>query len=229
LPPDQGRRLIVTLDGPAGAGKSSLAKRLARRLDLLYLESGAFYRAVALLAQRQHGDLLNSQWLDSFLKTFQLRIRISPGINGLKLAFDGKDISAAIREPQVSQGASLVATIRPVRQWVKDRLGDLARTGGVIAEGRDMGTKVFPEAEVKIFLKASLEVRAHRRWLELRAQGKNLAEAAVCQDMALRDQRDQERQEDPLRVPLGAQVIDSTTYNLDQVEEICLGLIQPYI
>ena len=227
MPPDQVRRLIVTLDGPAGAGKSSLAKRLARRLDLLYLESGAFYRAVALMAQRQQGDLLNAQWLDSFLKTFQLRI--SPDIDGLKLAFDGQDISAAIREPQVSQGASLVATIRPVRQWVKDRLGDLARAGGVIAEGRDMGTRVFPEAEVKIFLAASLEVRAHRRWLELQAQGKNLDESIVCQDMALRDQRDQERQEDPLRVPLGAQVIDSTTYNLDQVEEICLGLIQPYV
>ncbi|HSO71874.1 MAG TPA: (d)CMP kinase, partial [Thermodesulfobacteriota bacterium] len=186
MPLDPVRRLIVTLDGPAGAGKSSLAKKLARRLNLLYLESGAFYRAVALMAQRQQGDLLNSQWLDSFLKTFQLRI--SPDIDGLKLAFDGQDISAAIREPQVSQGASLVATIRPVRQWVKDRLGDLAREGGVIAEGRDMGTRVFPEAEVKIFLGASLEVRARRRWLELRAQGKNLDEAAVCQDMALRDQ-----------------------------------------
>ena len=92
-----------------------------------------------------------------------------------------------------------------------------------------MGTRVFPEADVKIYLAASLEVRAHRRWLELQAQGKNLDENNVCQDMALRDRRDQERQEDPLRIPEGAQVIDSTTYTLDQVEEICLGLIQPYV
>ena len=91
-----------------------------------------------------------------------------------------------------------------------------------------MGTRVFPEAEVKIFLMASLEVRAHRRWLELHAQGKILDENVVRQDMVLRDQRDQERQEDPLRIPIGAQVIDSTTYDLDQVEEICLNLIQPF-
>jgi cytidylate kinase len=227
LPPDQARRLIVTLDGPAGAGKSTLAKRLARRLDLLYLDSGAFYRAVALMAGQHQGDLLSPEWLSSFLATFQLRV--SPGPDGLKLASNGQDITAAIREPLVSQGASLVATLRPVRQWVHEQLANLASAGGVIAEGRDMGTRVFPEADVKIYLAASLEVRAHRRWLELQAQGKNLDENNVCQDMALRDQRDQERQEDPLRIPARALVIDSTIYTLDQVEEICLGLIQPYV
>jgi CMP/dCMP kinase len=227
LPLDQSRRLIVTLDGPAGAGKSSLAKRLARRLDLIYLESGALYRAVGLLAERQQGNLLSPQWLSNFLATFQLRI--TPGVNGLSLRTDGEDISNAIREPQVSQAASLVATLRPVRQWVQTRLGELARTGGVIAEGRDMGTRVFPEAELKIFLTASLEVRAYRRWLELSAQGKSVAENVVRQDMLLRDQRDQERQEDPLRIPIGARVIDSTANDLDQLEEICFGLIQPLL
>ena len=227
MPLDQSRRLIVTLDGPAGAGKSSLAKRLARRLDLIYLESGALYRAVGLLAEREQGNLSSSQWLSNFLATFQLQI--APGVNGLNLRMDGEDISNAIREPQVSQAASLVATLRPVRQWVHARLCELAKAGGVIAEGRDMGSRVFSEAEVKIFLTASLEVRAHRRWLELNAQGKPVDENVVRQDMVLRDQRDQERQEDPLRIPIGAQVIDSTTYDLDQLEEICFDLIQPFI
>jgi cytidylate kinase len=227
LPPDLSRRVIVTLDGPAGAGKSSLAKRLARRLNLLYLESGAFYRAVALMAGRQRGDLLSPQWLTDFLTTFQLRF--SPLGDSFLLAMDGQDITNAIREPQVSHGASLVATIRPVRQWVQTRLRELANSGGVIAEGRDMGTRVFPEAEVKIFLEASLEVRAHRRWLELQTQGKTLDEGIVRQDMALRDQRDRERQEDPLQVPVGAKLIDSSTCDLDQVEEICFHLIQPFM
>jgi CMP/dCMP kinase len=227
LPPEPARRVIVTLDGPAGAGKSSLAKRLAQRLDLLYLDSGAFYRAVALMAGRQQGDLLSPQWLSNFLATLQLRI--SRGGNGLALSTDGEDISLAIREPQVSQGASLVATVGIVRQWVRARLIELAAAGGVLAEGRDMGTRVFPQAELKIFLEASLEVRAHRRWLELQAQGKTLDEDVVRQDMEARDRRDRERQEDPLRVPAGARVIDSTAYNLDQVEEICFRLIQPYV
>ncbi len=226
MPLNQSRRLIVTLDGPAGAGKSSLAKRLALRLDLIYLESGALYRAVGLMAERQQGNLLSPEWLSNFLATFQLQI--SPGVNGLNLTTDGENISNAIREPQIGQAASLVATLRPVRQWVQARLGELAKAGGVVAEGRDMGTRVFPEAEVKIFLMASLEARAHRRWLELHAQGKILDENVVRQDMVLRDQRDQERQEDPLRIPMGAQVIDCTTYDLDQVEEICLNMIQPF-
>jgi cytidylate kinase len=204
-----------------------VAKRLARRLDLLYLESGAFYRAVALVADRQQGDLLSPEWLTHFLATFQLQV--TPGVEGLRLATNGEDITTAIREPKVSQGASLVATLRPVRQWVLARLRELVTSGAVIAEGRDMGTRVFPEAEVKIFLEASLEVRAHRRWLELQVQGKTLDENVVRRDMASRDQRDQERQEDPLRVPVGAHCLDSTAYDLDQVEEICIHLIQPYL
>jgi cytidylate kinase len=204
-----------------------VAKRLARRLGLVYLESGAFYRAVALMADRRQGDHLSPQWLDDFLATFQLRV--APGAEGLHLATDGQDITDAIREPQVSRGASLVATIRPVRQWVRARLREFAESGNIIAEGRDMGTRVFPEAEVKIFLEASLEVRAHRRWLEFLELGKNLDEEVVRQEMASRDRRDQERQEDPLRIPAGAHCIDSTVFDLDRVVEICLDLIQPYM
>ena len=179
------------------------------------------------MAEHHQGDLLSPQWLTGFLASFQLQV--SPGADGLRLTADGQDITTAIREPEVSQGASLVATLRPVRQWVLVRLRQLAEPGGVIAEGRDMGTKVFPAAEVKFFLEASLKVRAHRRWLELQNQGKTLDEIDVCQDMAMRDQRDQERQEDPLRVPVGAHCIDSSAFDLDRLEEICFHLIQPYV
>ncbi|HAY20994.1 MAG TPA: (d)CMP kinase [Desulfobacterales bacterium] len=227
MPPDQPRRVIVTIDGPAGAGKSSIAKRLAGRLDLLYLESGAFYRAVALMAVRQPQFLRNSQGLEDFLATFQLQV-VSKN-EGFRLFVAGQDITAGIRDPEVSRIASQVATLRPVRQWVHDRLRQIAGSGGVIAEGRDMGTKVFPEAEVKIFLDASLEVRAHRRWLELQNQGNALRENAILEDIAQRDRRDRERVEDPLSMPPGAHYIDSTAYDLKRVEDICLHLIQPYI
>lgn len=226
MPTSPSRRVLVTLDGPAGAGKSSLAKRLARRLDLLYLESGAFYRAVALLAHQQQGELSSSTWLSQFLPTLQFQV--VPGADGMAILVAGQDISRAIREPHVSRGASVVATLRPVRLWVKATLRDLAAAGGVIAEGRDMGTNVFPEADVKIYLDASLEVRAHRRWLELQAQGRFQEEELVREDMAQRDRRDRERQEDPLRVPEGAHWLDSTCFDLDQVEEICYHLIKPY-
>lgn len=226
MPTEPSRRVIVTLDGPAGSGKSSLAKRLARRFDLLYLESGAFYRVVALVAAQEQGDLLSPEWLSRFLETFQLQV--APGANGLALAVDGRDLTRAIRTPAVSEGASRVATVRPVRQWVFGTLRRLAADGGVIAEGRDMGSRVFPEAEVKIYLDASLEVRAHRRWLELQAQGESLDEDTVGQDLANRDRRDRERREDPLRVPPGAHILDSTAYDLEQMEEICFGLIQPH-
>jgi CMP/dCMP kinase len=105
----------------------------------------------------------------------------------------------------------------------------LAETGRVIAEGRDMGTRVFPDAQVKIYLEATLETRAHRRWLELRAQGQDMTESGVRADMAQRDRRDQERREDPLRIPDGAHCLDSTAYDVAQMEDICFALIQPYL
>lgn len=227
MPPREGRHLIVTLDGPAGSGKSTLARRLARRAQLLYLESGAFYRAVALMAARQGADLLNPQLLAQFLASF--RPQITPGPTGLGFAVNGQDITGALRAPEVSQGASLVATLRPVRQWTLGKLHKLAETGGVIAEGRDMGTRVFPEAQVKIYLEATLEVRAHRRWLELLAQGQDVTQTQVQADMAQRDRRDQERREDPLRIPDGAHRLDSTAHSVEQMEDICYTLIQPYL
>lgn len=224
---DPRRRVIVTVDGPAGSGKSTLAKRLARRANLHYLESGAFYRAAAWLATRAQGDLTDPEWLAVLLAANSLQVR--PKNDGFYLAVAGRDITQDLRQPQISQNASVVATLRPVRQWVLGNLRALGAKGGLVAEGRDMGSRVFPEAEVKIYLDASLAVRAHRRWLELQAQGHNISEDEVRLDLAQRDQRDQERQEDPLRVPEGAHCLDSTAYDPEQMEEICFRLIQPYL
>lgn len=220
-------RVIVTVDGPAGAGKSTLAKRLAHRSGLRYLESGAFYRAAAWLAYEAQTDLTDPSRLAAFLADQPLEVK-AEGL-GFSLAVAGRDITKELRLPEVSRKASEVATLRPVRQWVLVHLRSLGATGGLVAEGRDMGTRVFPEAEVKIYLEASLAARAHRRWLELQAQGIDVSEAQVQQEMAQRDQRDRERQEDPLRIPPGAHCLDSTTYTPEQVEEICFRLLQPFL
>jgi len=221
------RRVVVTVDGPAGSGKSTLAKRLARQCNLRYIESGAFYRAAAWLALQAGGDLTDPTWLDGLLKAAPLHVRSET--DRISLLVDGREITGELRLPAVGDKASLVATFRPVRQWVLAHLRTLGADGGCIAEGRDMGSRVFPEADVKIFLDASLAVRAHRRWLELQQQGLAISEETVRRDMAQRDQRDQERQEDPLRVPPGAHRLDSSGCGIEEMQEICFRLIRPYL
>jgi cytidylate kinase len=221
------RQVLITMDGPAGSGKSTLARRLARQCQLRYLESGAFYRAAAWLALQAGADLADPQRLAALLAAAPLQVQ--PTAETHRLHVNGRDITEELRQPAVGQAASLVATLRPVRQWVLAHLRTLGANGGCIAEGRDMGSRVFPEADVKIYLDASLAVRAHRRWLELQQQGVAVSEETVRQDMAQRDQRDRERQEDPLQVPPGAHYLDSSDYSLEEMAAICLHLIRPYV
>ncbi|MDD3579670.1 MAG: (d)CMP kinase [Desulfobacca sp.] len=217
--------MIITIDGPAGAGKSSVSKRLAQWLEYLYLDSGAFYRAIALVAGNQGGDLNDAGWLATFLANFELEVTSGP--EGLRLWNQGQEITQAIRTPRISQDASRVATLRPVRQWVAAYLRRCGKNGGVVTEGRDMGTVVFPDAEVKIYLDADLAVRAQRRRQELQGRGLHQLPEQVQADLADRDQRDRARQEGPLSIPPGAQVIDSTNLNLAQVVNACQELIRP--
>jgi CMP/dCMP kinase len=216
-------RLIITLDGPAGAGKSSVAKRLAQRLGYTYLDSGAVYRALALLALRRGGNLEDAGWMAQFLVGLELEVDFQP--EGLRLWHQGQEITAALRAPEVSQGASKVATLIPVRRWVGARLRHWVQHNGFIAEGRDLGTVVFPEAGTKLYLDGAEEVRARRRFLELQPTDASLTEAQVRADLASRDQRDRERLADPLRIPPGAAIIDTTGCSLDEVVDRCLEVI----
>lgn len=219
--------MVVTIDGPAGAGKSSIAKSLAGRLGFLYVDSGAYYRSVALAAQMDGIDWADPNALTGLLPALQLRLTSGP--QGTRFFRGDLEITALIRTPEVSWGASLVATAAPVRKWVRHQLHRRQAQDDLIAEGRDMGTVVFPEAEVKIYLDASSEVRARRRYLELQAQGVAVTADEVQRDLVQRDHQDQNRREDPLRVAPGAHVINTSRYGRDDVVTICLALIQPLI
>jgi CMP/dCMP kinase len=218
-----GKRAIITIDGPAGAGKSTVGRRLAQALHFLYLDSGSLYRAVAWQAGRLGLDLYDSGAMEPFLPGFQPEIRADG--SGFHLLIDGREVREEIRTPEVSRGSSLVAKLPVVRRWVKDHLRWLARDGGVVADGRDQGTAVFPEAEFKFYLDAALSTRAARRLKDWQRDGDPPSLKEVVEDLAARDRQDETRAEAPLRVPDGAIVIDTTDMSVDEVVERCLAEI----
>ncbi|OGP72203.1 MAG: cytidylate kinase [Deltaproteobacteria bacterium RBG_13_58_19] len=219
------RRGIITIDGPAGAGKSTVGRLLAQSLGYIYLDSGALYRAVAWQANRVGLDLDDPVALPAWLQEFQPRV--TSDAQGFHLAIDGREVDQELRSPQVSRDASRVATLPPVRRWVAEHLRHLAREGGVVAEGRDMGTVVFPEAEVKIYLDASLAVRAARRDKEWQNKADSLpTPEAVMAELASRDRQDRTRAEAPLRLHPEALCLDTTDLKPEEVVQQCLARIR---
>ena len=212
--------MIIAIDGPSGAGKSTLAKRLAKELGFVYLDTGAIYRALALKVLRQGVDLADDTRLADLIGSTEIDLQERDG--RLEVLLDGMDVAPEIRTPEVSQMASKVSALKIVRERLLDLQRDMARRASVVAEGRDIGTVVFPDAEVKIFLYASAEERARRRCAELRAAGWPADLAETLREMAERDKRDSERDLAPLRMADDALRIDSSTVGAD---ELALGVL----
>jgi cytidylate kinase len=205
--------MIVTIDGPAGSGKSSAARALAGRLGFEFLDTGAMYRAVALAARRAG---LRTNGDEAALADLLDRLRLEMPPGG-RVVLDGEDVSAALRTPEVTAASSEVAALRVVRQRLAGLQRALAAGRDVVCEGRDQGTVVFPDAGCKFFLTADPEERLRRRQREMEARGEAVDLAALRQALAVRDRRDAERDLAPLRPADDAVVLDSTTLTLEEV------------
>ena len=216
-------RRIVAIDGPAGAGKSTIAARLAERFSLLNLETGAMYRAFALkaLCSAPEQDGAEYPILDDAAALEQLAsstsIALEPGPSGNRVLLDGDDVTDRLRDPIITQAASRVSVHPAIRSWMVGLQRALGERGNVVMEGRDIGTAVFPDADVKIFLDASPEARSQRRYEQGSDTGAQPALAAVLKDLRERDDRDRNRAQSPLRPAADAIVIDSTYLSLDEV------------
>jgi len=212
-----GRRLIIAIDGPAGAGKSTVAKRLAKELGYTYMDTGAMYRAFAWKVRQGGIDLEDEEKLREALR--RTNVELADGEGNLKVLLDGRNVTNEIRTPELSQWASKISALGPVRERMVELQRAMGARGGVVAEGRDIGTVVFPEADVKVFLTAGPEERAKRRFAELKEQGKRVSLDETLEEMIERDRRDQERALAPLRRAEDAVAIDSTGRTVDQVME----------
>jgi len=214
--------LIIAIDGPVGSGKSTLARRVASMLGYIYVDSGAMYRSVALKALRHGLSLDATEQLTALAGRTRIDLRAEDGTQ--RVFLDGEDVTAVIRTPEVAQAASKVAVVPGVRKVLVAEQRRAGERGGVVMEGRDIGSVVFPDAQLKIFLTASPEIRAERRWREHQQKGDAIDLARTLEEIHKRDRRDRERTTSPLVRAQDAVVVDSTAMDAEEVARLVVML-----
>ncbi|THE15067.1 (d)CMP kinase [Bacillus timonensis] len=221
------KKISIAIDGPAAAGKSTVAKIIAKDLSYIYVDTGAMYRALTYKALQSNLDLENEDQLLKALQTSNLELR--PGENGQLVFIDGKDVTEKIREHDVTNSVSIVSRHRKVREYMVKRQQGFAEQGGVVMDGRDIGTHVLPNAEVKIFLLASVEERAVRRHEENLSKGYQSDLEQLKAEIAARDKLDSEREVAPLRKAEDAIEIDTTSLSIEEVVEKIMDVVKERI
>ena len=224
-------RLTIAIDGPAGSGKSTVARRVAAMLGYLYLDSGAMYRAVALKALRRKISLEDEAGLEELTRETHIELKAPTAeqeLSGLKnrVFLDGREVTEEIRDSEVAQAASRVATIAGLRRVLVAEQQRAGQGGGVVMEGRDIGTVVFPAAELKIFLDASPETRAERRWKEHQEKGERMTLLEVLREVRERDKRDRERKVSPLVKAKDAVLVDNTAMGIEETARLIVFLAE---
>ncbi len=217
------KRLLITIDGPAGSGKSTVSRLLAKRLSYLYLDTGALYRAVAYQAIRNGISATDEKGVAGLCRRMEIRLHRVDDV--LKVFVDAQDVTGKIRTEPVSLLASTLSAMPVVRSSLLPIQRESGKEGGIIAEGRDMGTVVFPDADLKFFLDADVEERARRRYMELVARGEKVDYLFLKKNLLCRDRQDRERAVAPLKVPEGAIMVDSTRLSIDAVLKAMLAEI----
>lgn len=215
---------VITIDGPSGSGKGTVSRMLAKKLGFHYLDSGALYRLLGLAAKRHQVDFANQRSLAVLAAHMDIEF-VTQSDNGMKVLLEGEDVTRELRTEETGALASQVAAVPAVRQALLERQRDFARLPGLIADGRDMGTEVFPGAPVKIYLTASAEERAQRRYKELIEKGESVSLAALVEQVRSRDERDMSREASPLRPAADAIELDTSTMPISEVMDAVLNIV----
>ena len=221
------KKIAIAIDGPAGAGKSSISKVVANELGYLYIDTGAMYRGVTWAVLDSNIDVNDQEAVEALLPS--LNLTLEPTATACKVFVKGKDVTSLIRQQQINENVSKIASYKGVRQYLVERQQAMAAVGGVILDGRDIGSVVLPDAELKIYLTASVDARAQRRWLEVQGTSNEQPLDEIKKNVESRDEMDKSREESPLVCVDDAVVVDSSDMNFDETVAYMLKLIQETI
>ena len=221
------KKIAIAIDGPAGAGKSSISKVVANESGYLYIDTGAMYRGVTWAVLDSHVDVKNQKDVESLLPSLDLTLE--PTANACKVFIKGQDVTDLIRQQQINENVSTIASYKGVREYLVERQQAMAAVGGVILDGRDIGSVVLPKAELKIYLTASVDARAKRRWLEVQGTSNEQSLEDIKNNVESRDEMDKNRDESPLVCVEDAIVVDSSNMTFDETVEHILHLVQERI